>query len=768
MRRVIDLNAGWQFHKGDITFEEATCCGWEEIKLPHTWNNLDGQDGGNDYYQGRCWYRKVLTKELIPAGADRDVYIRFGAASKRAVVYLNGEMIGSHDGGFAAFTVCLTGKLKGEDDELMVMVDNSRDLPIYPMQADFTFFGGLYREVSLICFDTPQHFKVDEYGVDALFVTPEADGKVTVRTALQQSGGDSSFYLKVYEGTGDSRKLLLEIDNLQMHENAEGFLEGNFLIDEMSLWDGVSSPFLYTLEMDLGDGVSGSFCDRLSATFGLRSFSADASAGFFLNGRSYPLHGVCRHQDREDMGWAITAKEHEEDMELIREIGANTIRLAHYQQAPYFYDLCDRYGMVVWAEIPFISVYDPRREADENLLIQMRELIMQNYNHPSICFWGIANETGIGGESEAQYRMLKELNALTKELDPTRLTTMASFGGTKTDSPLFHSTDVATYNIYKGWYEGVAEDLGPFCDEVHDELKGMAYGISEYGADAVLKWHSAEPKVKDYTEEYQAFVHEEAAKAFRDRPYLLGTWIWNMFDFAADGRDEGGCRGRNNKGLVTYDRKIKKQAFYLYKALWSSEPFVYVCGKRFTKRWEDAIEVKVYSNSKSVELYINGQLFGDRSSDSGIFIFENVPLSEGVTEIEAKALLTSDALTIEKVDSMPQEYILKEEKNLSEAVTQWFAAIAGDEASTAKELTVNEGCLSVFDPLEEVYRYREGYEVIQELVARPMALIDQSMADRMKTGGPMSFHSIWHHISKMFPDELIYIVNERLNKIKKD
>ncbi|SDA38870.1 beta-galactosidase [Butyrivibrio sp. INlla18] len=786
MRRVIDFNMDWQFHKGDISPEDIKNAKWDEIKIPHTWNNLDGQDGGNDYYQGKSWYRKNLGKELIPSGFDKDVYIRFGAASKRAEVYLNGEMVGCHDGGFASFTIRLTDKLTYVNDEILVMVDNSRDLPIYPMQADFTFFGGLYREISLICFDTTKHFRVDEYGVDSLFVTPKVDGTLNIETELQNMEKDVTFSAKIYELNGDSKELVKEIDELSLNRASTGLLEGSILLDDVALWNGSQDSNLYILEIGLGDRNCSFLLDELSTTFGFRSFNVDPDKGFFLNGRSYPLHGVCRHQDRENMGWAITKKEHDEDMELIKDIGANTVRLAHYQQAPYFYDLCDKNGIVVWAEIPFISVYDSRKEADENLLLQIKELVMQNYNHPSICFWGIANETGIGGESKAQYDILKKLNALVKELDVTRLTTMANFGGTNPDSVLFHSTDVASYNIYKGWYEGVAEDIGTFCDEMHRKLEGIPLGISEYGADAVLKWHSSDPKVKDYTEEYQAFVHETALKAFKDRSYLFGTWLWNMFDFAADGRDEGGCKGRNNKGLVTYDRKIKKDAFYIYKALWSKDPFVYICGKRFIKRCKDKIVVKVYSNSDAVQLYVNEKYFGERKDGEGSFVFENVPLSEGVNKIEARAFWTeadferstindadrrgimfSDTLIVEKVDSEPQEYIYKEDKNLSEAVTQWFAGITGSDEVQVKEIILNEGYLSVNDPLEVIYKYKEGYETIQELVIKPMALVNPSMAERMKTGGAMSFSSIWNHISKMFPDDLIYVVNERLNKIKK-
>jgi beta-galactosidase len=772
MRRTISLDDNWGFHKGDIAMDQVEKIRWETVVIPHTWNNLDGQDGGNDYYQGKAWYRKILDKNVIPKDLSRDIYIRFGAASKRAFVYLNKELIGCHDGGFSAFTLCLTGKLTGDGDELLVMVDNSRDLPIYPMQADFTFFGGIYRDVDLICFDTTEHFKVDEYGKDALLVTPSVDGNINIRTKMQGTNKDSSFILEVYELDGESKNLVAQKSGFELKENNNGWLEGNIALDGVRLWDGVDDPALYSMKLSCLSKDALKENDELSTCFGFRDFSVDAEEGFFLNRRSYPLHGVCRHQDREDMGWAITKKEHDEDMNLIREIGANTIRLAHYQQDAYFYDLCDKNGMVVWAEIPFISVYDSRKEADENLRIQMKELIMQNYNHPSICFWGIANETGIGGECQGMYDILSELNAITKELDGTRLTTMANFGGTGTDSPLFHSTDVATYNEYMGWYEGSADDHGSFADEKHKELGTVPLGISEYGAEAVMKWHSAEPKVKDYTEEYQAIVHEKAITAFRKRKYLLGTWLWNMFDFAADARDEGGCRGRNNKGLVTYDRKTKKQAFYLYKALWSREPFVYLCGERFTKRHEDRIEIKVYSNVKEIQLYADGELFGTQGGEA-VFVFENVPVSKEYVSLEARGVLddgttvSSGCLVIEKVQSMPDEYVLKEEKNLSEAVTQWFAGIADYNENSVKEIVVREGYLSVNDPLEEVYKYKEGYDVIQEMVAKPMSLVNPGMADRMKTGGAMSFASIWNHISKMFPDDLIYAVNERLNKIKK-
>ncbi|SCP98006.1 glycoside hydrolase family 2 protein [Anaerobium acetethylicum] len=754
MRKVIKWNENWGFLKGEHQQEVV----WEVVTLPHTWNALDGQDGGNDYYQGPAWYKKTLTLE-----SDwKEVYIRFGAVNKKAEVWCNGKSAGQHLGGFSAFTFDLTPFLQDGENEILVKADNSNELPIYPRQADFTFFGGIYREVELICFDENAHFDVTRFGTDAVFVTPSMDGTVVVDTYVI---ADSSVYAEIFDTNGSS-VAKSKVMELGKNHRAGETVQLTLKVPEVQRWDGTKDAYLYQVKVFLS---AQNVQDVVAANFGFRDYTVSASEGFFLNGAAYPLHGVCRHQDRENMGWAVTEKEHIEDMALMREIGANTIRLAHYQQAPFFYDLCDRNGMVVWAEIPFISVYDEREEADENLRQQMQELVLQNYNHPSICFWGIANEVGIGGESEKMYKILRELNQLTRELDPSRLTVIANVGMTRTDSPLFHITDVTSYNEYKGWYEGTMDDHGAFCDERHNEIPEIPLAISEYGAESILSWHSEHPKIKDYSEEYQALVHEKAQKAFEERPNLWATWLWNMFDFAADARDEGGCKGRNNKGLVTYDRSIKKQAFYFYKACWSKEPFVYLCGKRFTKHAEDKINIKVYSNQKQVDLWVNGEHIG-HLCESAIFEFKEVALSEQFNEILVRTPEgLMDTLILEKVDKVPEEYVFTEEKNVSDAVAQWFANLQSkkDDATVVREIVVREGYLSVNDPMEEIYKYPEGFQAVQELIATPMAVVQPAMAERMSTGGVLSFTSIWHHIGKLLPDEAYYLLNERLNKIKK-
>jgi beta-galactosidase len=739
MRTELLWNQEWTFYKG----EDIVNAVWEAVTLPHTWNAYDGQDGGGDYYQGSACYSKVFHMDK----KQKTVYIRVGAANKKAEVWCNKEFVGEHLGGFSAFCFELTPYLKIGDNKILIKVNNSNELSIYPYSADFTFFGGIYRDVKLITFDNETHFDVTTYGVDAVFVTSHVSGQVEIKAKVTTT---TVVNATIYDAQ--------DREVVSCHKTSDSTqVYFNMSVQSPHIWNGLDNPYLYKVKLTI-DG-----CDEVCVSFGFRSYEVTKENGFFLNGKSYPLHGVCRHQDREDKGWAISKEDQIEDMDIIREIGANTIRLAHYQHSSFFYDLCDKAGMVVWAEIPFISMYKNRPEADENLRVQLRELIYQNYNHTCICFWGIANEIGICGESKKQYDILLELNRMAKELDPQRLTAIANVGMTKPESPLFHTTDVATYNEYMGWYEGTADDHGTFCDEKHKELSDVPLGISEYGADAVLSWHSETPKCKDYTEEYQAIVHEKAEQAFAHRPYLWATWLWNMFDFAADARDEGGCKGRNNKGLVTYDRKVKKQAFFYYKAKWGKEPFVYICGKRFTVRANEEIIIKVYSNLKNVTLFVNGEEVGTKE---GEVVFEfPVHLCEGINEIKAVSSDGSiDTLTLTKADKLPKEYTLVVEKAMSANVAQWFANM---QTEAVKEIVVKEGYLSVYDPLEEVYKYPDGYAAVLEIIRTPLSVDQPAMAERMATGGAMSFHSIWNHINKMLPDEAYYILNDRLNKIKR-
>ena len=630
MRKTSLLNQGWHFTGPD---------GKEiPVDVPHTWNNIDGQDGGNDYWRGTCHYRKTFPKPDFDPASQR-VYLEFRGVNASADVTLNGKQIMTHDGGYSTFRADVTDVLTDEN-ALAVAVDNSVNDRVYPQKADFTFYGGIYRDVLLVVVNK-DHFDMDYWGGSGLKITPKVegkDGKVQVETFHKAEGA------KVLVR-------LLDADGKAVAEE-EG-TDVTLTIPNVHLWDGVKDPYLYSCEADLT--VDGKAVDQVTSTFGVRSFHVDPDKGFFLNGRPYPLHGVSRHQDWKGIGNAITKEHHDKDMELIREMGVNTIRLAHYQHDQYFYDLCDKYGMVVWAEIPYISEHMPNGR--ENTITQMKELIVQNYNHPCIVTWGLSNEITISTKDKKD--MLDNhhvLNDLVHKMDPTRPTTLACYAMCGPFNKVAHISDLVSWNLYLGWYvPGLfLNDL--WIDFFHWKYPKRPLGYSEYGCEAMTNLHSSKPKREDQTEEYQCVYHEYLLKCFEKRPFMWATHVWNMFDFAADARDQGGEPGMNHKGLVTFDRKTKKDSFYLYKAWWSDEPFVHICSKRYVDRNETTTNVKVYSNQKTVALYANGEKVAEQTGDK-IFNF-TVPLS-GEVKLEAVSGELKDQSVVRHVDTPNPDYILK-------------------------------------------------------------------------------------------------------------
>ena len=521
-----------------------------------------------------------------------------------ATVYCNHRELGTHKGGFSTFRFDLTPAMKAEGNVLTVVVSNAVS-DIYPQTADFTFYGGLYRDVNFIEVNEA-HFDLLKDGTAGVFVTPHASGNTRLDLfPVNAEGAYISVALKDAEG------------NTVAAGGAAAEEHTNILIDVKvpHLWNGMADPYCYTAEASIvKDDV---ILDTVTVTYGYRSFHVDPNTGFWLNGKNVPLHGVSRHQDRLDKGWAISKTDHEEDVAIIKELGANTIRLAHYQHDQYFYDLCDHTGFALWAEIPFISRFIPSQEAYDNTISQMTELVAQNYNHPSIFFWGIANEILIGADNEPLRKNLRDLNQLAKSMDPSRLTTIAEVSGTPMNSEHVYITDVVSYNHYFGWYGGDVSQNGPWLDKFHELNPSVALGVSEYGAENIVKWHSATPMNHDYTEEYASHYHHEMLKTFATRPYLWSTHVWNCFDFAADARNEGGVIGRNNKGLVTYDRKLKKDAFYIYKAYWTTDPMVYVAGRRFADRAPEERNITVYTNCECLKIAKGWMMtMGDLSSAS--------------------------------------------------------------------------------------------------------------------------------------------------------
>ena len=590
------------------------------VALPHTWNAFDGQDGGGDYWRGIGTYKIDLPNPT----KGKKQYIEFQGANHVATVYCNGRELGTHKGGFSTFRYDLTGALLPEGNVLTVVVTNAK-CDVYPQNADFTFYGGLYRDVNFIEVEDA-HFDLLMDGTNAVFVTPHNVGKTRVDLfPVNAEGCTLKVELKDAEG------------NVVGVAETEAAGHAHVLIDvkEPHLWNGIADPYCYTCQASVVDEEE--VLDTVCVTYGYRSFHVDPNTGFWLNGKNMPLHGVARHQDRLDKGWAISKADHEQDVALIKEVGANTIRLAHYQHDQYFYDLCDKTGFVLWAEIPFISQFIPTEEAYNNTISQMTELVAQNYNYPAICFWGISNEILIGADREDLRQNLRDLNELAKAMDPSRLTTMAQVSMTPMDSEHNYITDVVSYNHYFGWYGGEVEENGPWLDKFHAMHPDKCIGVSEYGAENILSWHSAEPENHDYTEEYANHYHQEMLKTFATRPYLWATHQWNCFDFAADARNEGGVQGRNNKGLITYDRKIKKDAFYIYKAWWNPEPMVWVSGGRFVNRAPEERNVIVYTNCDAVTLVVNGVDVETKAAVDHMVTFENVALKDGENTVTAYA-----------------------------------------------------------------------------------------------------------------------------------
>ncbi len=653
MRNIQLLNDGWSFSKSNL-LENPQPADVEAVTLPHTWNAVDGQDGGNDYYRGTCYYRKEMDRTDLPEG--QKVYLEFRGTNSSATLYVNGKKVAEHDGGYSTWRANITDFLE-DHNVFVVAVDNAPNNRVYPQTADFTFYGGIYRNVYAIGVHHA-HFDLDYYGAPGIQVTPVI------------KGSDAEVELKAYvTAPKDSRKVVFTVSDAEGNPvgTAETVTENyvataKISIPQVHLWNGRKDPYLYTASADLVCNKHG-VIDTVSTRFGCRTFEITKNDGFYLNGQPYPLHGVSRHQDRKGMGNALLPEHHREDMELIKEVGATTIRLAHYQHDPYFYDLCDENGLIIWAEIPYISKH--MDTGYDNTISQMTELVAQNYNHPSIVVWGLSNEITMGTASDFLIQNHKDLNDLCHKMDPTRKTTMAVLTMTAKDHPLLKIPDVLSWNHYFGWYGGTTDMNGPFFDEYHQQYPDIPVGISEYGCEA-LNWHTSKPTQGDYTEEYQAYYHEELIKQLFTRKYIWASHVWNMFDFGADARAEGGENGQNHKGLVTFDRTYKKDAFYAYKAWLSDEPFVHLCGKRYIDRTEEVTRVTVYSNQPTVELFANGRSLGAKTEPQHFFYFE-VP-NEGETTLKATAGDCVDESHIRKVSEPNQDYILHEQG----AVLNWF------------------------------------------------------------------------------------------------
>jgi len=635
-----ELGKGWRFIRQDVTGAQATGYDdhdWQKVGVPHTWNVRDGADGGT-YYRGPGWYRLHLN--VGPELAGDELFLRFGAASLVADVYVNGQLAGHHEGGFGAFCFDITKLANPGDNVVAVRVDNALNKNVTPLSGDFTVYGGLYREVNLIALD-PVHISPTDDASPGVYLTPKVTDQaatVAIKTKLWNS--------RHAPETVEVRARILDEHGNQVGDADKTFpvpadsgldADQSIAIPHPHLWNGTADPYLYRTEVVLVD--AGRVTDEVDQDLGLRYYTVDPEKGLFLNGKPYDMHGVNLHQGRPSVGWAATRKMQDEDYAMVHDLGCTGVRMPHYQHADHEYELCDHYGILVWAELALVNHVTGSPEFDANAKQQLRELIKQDYNHPSILVWSMYNEPSVNREKgDAEWQIVKELVAEAHELDPTRLTTGASSASAK--EPLDYYPDLPSFNRYWGWYGGTPGQWEKSIEQLHKDA-GRSFGISEYGAGASIHQHEFNPKQpvttsKWHPEEWQTTLHEAVWPVLRDKPWIWCKLLWVMFDFPSDSRNEGDHAGINDKGLVAGDHITRKDAFYYYKAQWSKEPFVHIAETLYDPHPSGTCDVKVYSNCDSVELWLNGKLVGSKTSEGNhIFIWRQVVLSGQKADVEA-------------------------------------------------------------------------------------------------------------------------------------
>jgi beta-galactosidase len=639
-RADVILDSNWRFIRQDVSgaqtngFDDST---WTNLNLPHTWNNLDGQDGGNNYYRGIGWYRSHLT----PDGSytNQHFFLKFDGAFLVTDVYLNGNFLGEHQGGFAAFVFDATPYLNvGADNVIAVKVNNAYNANIPPLNADFTFFGGLYRDVHFLVTDPVQISPLD-YGSSGVYLkttnVSSSSANLQITTVVSNSTATVQTVTVLAVVTDAATNIVTTLTNVvTLPASSVSNVVANTVISNPHLWNGLADPYLYQAFVEIHNDTN--VTDLVVQPLGFRWFSVDPSNGFFLNGQHYDLHGVDMHQDWLNCGWALTNAQRETNFMFLKEIGATAVRLSHYEHHDYTYQLADQDGIILWSEIPLIDSITESSAFYTNTLQQLREMIRQRGNHPSVVCWSVYNEITSTGQDPTN--LIGQEVQLVNQEDSTRPTTAAA--NSSDSDPLTFETQLVDFNKYNGWYGGTVNDFAPWADNFHATYPTRMVGVSEYGAGASIYQHSENPVTEPanagpyHPEEYQNLFHETYWQAMKVRPFLWSKFIWNLFDFASDGRNEGDTPGRNDKGLVTYDRQVRKDAFYWYKANWTTNPMVYIAGHTFTNRLTNAIIAKVYANCDSVELFVNGASQGSTTSTNCIFTWP-VTLLSGTNTVQA-------------------------------------------------------------------------------------------------------------------------------------
>ena len=658
-RHVVCLNENWSF-RFSHQVNKGTA---RRVDLPHTWNAQDALSGKVDYKRGIGNYEKRIF--IKPEYQGKRLFLRFEGVNTVASVFVNRKYAGEHRGGYGAFVIEITDKVDyGKENSVLVRVNNAEQLDIMPLVGDFNMYGGIYRDVNLIVTEKVCISPLDYASSGVKLIQDSVSNEYAkVRNVIQLSNGrnaDSKLDLSVVVKEGDktvksfSSSVVVPAGKNITHEIPMEF-------NKPHLWNGMEDPFMYRVEVSIKE--NGKILDIVSQNMGLRYYNVDPEKGFFLNGKHLQLKGVCRHQDRAEIGNALRKEHHDEDLAIMLDMGVNAVRLAHYPQDEYFYDLMDRHGLIVWAEIPFVGPggYEDKGFVDsemfkENGKQQLIEMIRQHYNHPSICFWGLFNELKEYGDNPIEY--IKELNEVAHKEDPTRPTTSASNQG----GAINYITDVIAWNRYDGWYGGNPGTLGAWLDDLKKKNPNIKVGISEYGAGASIYHQQEELKQPNpsgwwHPENWQTYYHIENWKIISSRPFLWGSFVWNMFDFGAAHRTEGDRPGINDKGLVTFDRKVRKDAFYFYKANWNkSEPVLYIAGKRCDRRSSNVQTIMAFTNQPEAELFVNGKSYGKVKADKYCIVkWENVILNKVNNDIKVE--------TVKGKFRLSDEFICKIQEN---------------------------------------------------------------------------------------------------------
>lgn len=648
-RYKIAINSNWQFFKGEKPQEDTT--EWERINLPHSWNTEDPFDEEPGYFRGVGWYRKVLNADAFPK--KNKAFIYFEAANQHARVFVNGERVGEHKGGYTAFCFDITNELKEGDNLLEVRLDNSHDPAVPPLKGDFNFYGGIYRDVYIVLTDAI-HFDMLDHASPGVYITTpyvdSAEAQIRLRGTIQNEGepaGMAGLAVEIRDRSGKKAGVFERFIRLDSESNTFDW-DFSFLTPE--LWSP-GTPNLYSIAIQVKDGESGQVLDEIVQPLAFRWHNFDPDEGFFLNGKPLKLIGVNRHQDLPGKANALSNAEHLRDMEMIKSMGANFFRTAHYPQDPTVLEACDRLGLIVTMEIPLDHEITDSPEFYANCKTMMREMIRQYHNHPSIVIWAYMNEMFLGRNLERDREAIgkivafaRDLEALAREEDSTRYTMIPNHG----DFNVYHESGltripmIVGWNLYYGWYEEGMDGFGEFMDRAHRELPEKPLILTEYGAGADPRLRSMEPVRFDFSVDWENAFHQSHLEQIMERPFLAGAAVWNMFDFGSENRRDA-VPHVNNKGLCGFNRE-PKDAFYLYQAWLSEEPVLKLMPAGWAhragiKNLSDPLCVQTvwaYGNVEKAELLHNGRSLGEKALEQHVASWK-VPFSNGENKLELRS-----------------------------------------------------------------------------------------------------------------------------------